>query len=85
MTDGPTDTSGGLLDEVREVLRELVEQTGASSARIVENDDLRTGVPARTMAVIPARQRAVNSTAAHHENFPATVYDHAYSSGRSGG
>ncbi len=49
--DGPTDTSGGILDEVREVLRAMVEETGALSARIVENDDVRTGVPARTMAL----------------------------------
>jgi hypothetical protein len=38
-------------DEVREILRELVAAIGAVSARIVENDDLRTGVPARTLAL----------------------------------
>jgi hypothetical protein len=38
-------------DEVRETLRELVEEIGAVSARIVEHDDLRTGVPARTLAL----------------------------------
>jgi hypothetical protein len=37
--------------EVREVLRALVDEIGAVSARIVENDDLRTGVPARTLAL----------------------------------
>lgn len=37
--------------EVREVLRELVEETGAVSARILENDDIRTGVPARTLSL----------------------------------
>lgn len=42
---------GGLEDEVRDALRELVEGIGAASARIVENDDLRTGVPARTLAL----------------------------------
>jgi hypothetical protein len=42
---------GGLEDEIREALRVLVEETGALSARIVENDDLRTGVPARTLAL----------------------------------
>jgi hypothetical protein len=38
-------------DEVREVLRALVEETGAVSARILEHDDIRTGVPARTLAL----------------------------------
>ena len=42
---------GGLEDEVRDALRELVEGIGAASARIVENDDLRTVVPARTLAL----------------------------------
>jgi hypothetical protein len=37
--------------EVRQVLRVLVEETGAVSARIVEHDDIRTGVPARTLAL----------------------------------
>lgn len=41
----------GLEDEVREALRELVSEIGAVSARIVENDDLRSGVPARTIAL----------------------------------
>jgi hypothetical protein len=40
-----------LEDEVREALRELVEETGAMSARIVENADARSGVPARTLAL----------------------------------
>lgn len=40
-----------LEDEVRDVLRTLVEDTGAVSARIVEHDDIRTGVPARTLAL----------------------------------
>lgn len=38
-------------DEVREVLQELVDEVGALSARIVEHDDLRTGVPARTLVL----------------------------------
>lgn len=38
-------------DEVREVLRALVEETGAVSARILEDDDVRTGVPARTLSL----------------------------------
>ena len=37
--------------EVRQALRDLVEQTGAVSARILDNDEVRTGVPARTMAL----------------------------------
>lgn len=41
----------GLEDEVREALRELVQEIGAVSARIVEHDDTRTGVPARTLAL----------------------------------
>jgi hypothetical protein len=38
-------------DEVRTALRELVDEIGAVSARIVEHDDVRTGVPARTLAL----------------------------------
>ena len=38
-------------DEVREALRELVDEIGAVSARIVDDDDMRTGVPARTLAL----------------------------------
>jgi hypothetical protein len=38
-------------DEVRQALKELVEEIGAVSARIVEHDDIRTGVPARTLAL----------------------------------
>jgi len=38
-------------DEVREALKGLVDDVGATSARIVENDDARTGVPARTLAL----------------------------------
>lgn len=41
----------GLEDEVREALRTLVQETKAVSARIVEHDDLRSGVPARTLAL----------------------------------
>ena len=40
-----------IADEVRSALRELVEEIGAVSARIVDHDDLRTGVPARTLAL----------------------------------
>lgn len=46
-----TNEHAGVEDEVREALRELLEQIGAVSARIVENDDFRTGVPARTIAL----------------------------------
>jgi hypothetical protein len=39
-------------DEIREILRELVQQIGALSARIVGDDEpSRTGVPARTLAL----------------------------------
>ncbi len=39
-------------DEVREALKELVEGTGAVSARIVDDDtNTRLGVPARTLAL----------------------------------
>jgi hypothetical protein len=40
-------------DEVRDALKELVEETGATSARILDEDDeaMRTGVPARTLAL----------------------------------
>jgi hypothetical protein len=38
-------------DEVRDALRALVEDIGATSARIIEHDDMRTGVPARTLAL----------------------------------
>jgi len=40
-----------IADDVRAALRELVEEIGAVSARIVEHDELRTGVPARTLAL----------------------------------
>ncbi len=38
-------------DEVREVLRALVDESGALSARIIEHDDSRSGIPARTLAL----------------------------------
>jgi len=38
-----------ITDEVRAALRELVDAIGAVSARVVEHDDLRSGVPARTL------------------------------------
>lgn len=38
-------------DELRQVLQELVAEVGALSARIVDNDAQRTGVPARTLAL----------------------------------
>lgn len=62
-----------LADEVRAALRELVEEIGAVSARIVEHDDLRTGVPARTLALgggeylrveLPTRSRNTDLEAA---------------------
>lgn len=49
----PGGSSGGLGldDELRQVLRELVSEIGAVSARITVHDDQRTGVPARTLAL----------------------------------
>jgi hypothetical protein len=41
----------GLEDEVREALRALVQETRALSARITDQDELRSGVPARTLAL----------------------------------
>jgi len=38
-----------IADEVRAALRELADEIGAVSVRIVEHDDVRTGVPARTL------------------------------------
>ncbi len=38
-------------DEVREALKDLVDEIGAVSARITEHDDSRIGVPARTIAL----------------------------------
>jgi hypothetical protein len=38
-------------EEVRDVLKDLVGEISATSARIVLDDDLRTGVPARTLAL----------------------------------
>jgi hypothetical protein len=38
-----------IADEVRAALRELADEIGAISVRIVEHDDVRTGVPARTL------------------------------------
>jgi hypothetical protein len=38
-----------ITEEVREVLRALVAEVGAISAQILEHDEVRTGVPARTL------------------------------------
>lgn len=38
-------------DEVRDVLKDLVSEINATSARILLDDDTRTGVPARTLAL----------------------------------
>ncbi len=64
----------GLEDEVREALRALVVETGAVSARIIENDDIRTGVPARTLALgggeylrVELSTRVDRSTGADHD------------------
>ncbi len=47
MAEPPPDVA--MTDEVRAALRELVDDIGAVSARLVEHDDARTGVPARTL------------------------------------
>ena len=43
--------TSGLEDEVREALRALVAETRAVSARITDQDELRSGIPARTLAL----------------------------------
>jgi len=50
-SDGGAGENVAIADEVREALRALVGEIGATSARIVEHDDTRTGVPARTLAL----------------------------------
>jgi hypothetical protein len=45
------DNGASIEDEVRAALRELLDETRATSARIVAEDDARTGVPARTLAL----------------------------------
>jgi hypothetical protein len=55
-----------LTDEVLEVLWTLVTETGAVSARIVEHDDLRTGVPARTLALGGGEYLRVELPTRHH-------------------
>jgi hypothetical protein len=61
-----------LADEVRAALRELVEEIGAVSARIVEHDDLRTGVPARTLALGGGEYLRVELPTRHPRNPGAT-------------
>jgi len=58
-----TDTA--IADEVRAVLRELVAEIGAVSARIVEHDELRSGVPARTLALGGGEYLRVELSARH--------------------
>jgi len=55
-----------LADEVRAALRDLVEEIGAVSARIVEHDELRTGVPARTLALGGGEYLRVELPTRHH-------------------
>ena len=54
-----------IADEVRAVLRELVDEIGAVSARIVEHDELRSGVPARTLALGGGEYLRVELAARH--------------------
>jgi hypothetical protein len=55
-----------LADEVRAALRDLVNEIGAVSARIVEHDGLRTGVPARTLALGGGEYLRVELPTRHH-------------------
>jgi hypothetical protein len=55
-----------LADEVRDALRELVQEIGAVSARIVEDGDSRTGVPARTLALGGGEYLRVEMPTRHH-------------------
>jgi len=55
-----------LADEVRDALRELVQDIGAVSARIVEHDELRSGVPARTLALGGGEYLRVELPTRHH-------------------
>lgn len=63
-------------DEVREALRELVDDIGAISARIVDHDDARTGVPARTLALGGGEYLRVElGTRTSHENNIEAAFD----------
>ena len=68
-------------DEVRDTLRELVQEIGAVSARIVESDDLRTGVPARTLALGGGEYLRVEmptrSERQHHEHDIEAAFERA--------
>ena len=55
-----------LSDEVRAALRELVDEIGAVSARIVEHDSLRSGVPARTLPLGGGEYLRVEMPTRHH-------------------
>lgn len=65
-------------DEVRQALRDLVEQTGAVSARITEHDEARTGVPARTMALGGGEYLRVElGTRSNHEHDIDAAFERA--------
>src|SRR5204862_2803395 len=73
--DGERRPAGGarvseleVADEVRAALRALVDETSAISARIVEHDDLRTGVPARTLALGGGEYLRVELPTRHSRN-----------------
>jgi hypothetical protein len=57
-----------IIDEALAVLRELVDEIGAVSARIVEHDELRTGVPARTLALGGGEYLRVELGSRHNRN-----------------
>jgi hypothetical protein len=63
-------------DEVREALRELVADIGATSARIVDGDDARIGVPARTLALGGGEYlRGELPTRTNHDNNIEAAFD----------
>ena len=62
-----------IVDECLGVLRELVDDIGAVSARIVEHDELRTGVPARTPALGGGEYLRVELGSRHSRNADVEV------------
>src|SRR6185295_10137705 len=67
-----------IADEVRAALRELVGEIGAISARIVEHDELRSGVPARTLALGGGEYLRVELATRHGREVDVeAAFDHA--------
>lgn len=63
-----------LEDEVRDALKELVEEIGATSARITENTDERVGVPAKSLALGGGEYLRVELPT-RHEREPGKEHD----------